>query len=368
MASTMGDQPESRSRFRGVSIGTILYEGRAFFALVVIFAVFSFLAPRAFPSVSNIIMMTQQVSIFALLAIGSLIVIMDAGIDLSVGSTLGLTGMVAGLALQGIPIGGVIFYPSVWVVVILAVGAGALVGLVNGVLVARFAVAPFVATLGTMYVVRGIAQLSTNGLTVNKLGGKEELGNTGFDWLGFNSLFGLPIGIWVMIIVAIVVSLLLNRSAYGRWLYAQGGNRRAAELSGVPVRMVTIWAYVISGICAGLAGVVLTSQLTSAGPTAGTTYELTAIAAVVIGGASLFGGTGNVRGTLMGAFVIGFLAAGLTIVGVSSYVQTVFTGAVIVLAVLLNNIDIQSRGRARPAPAPATDEAAPADKDAGDGT
>lgn len=342
-----GNRPSGETAGRKpIQIGKILLEGRAFLALVVIFAIFSFLAPSSFPTLSNVITMTQQVSVYAVISIGMLVVILNGGIDLSVGSTLGLAGMVAGLSLRGIELpGGTTAYPPVWVAVILALAAGALVGLINGVLVARFRVAPFVATLGTLYMVRGIALLSTNGLTVNGLDGDPALGNTGFDWLGFNSLLGLPVGIWVLVVVAVLASLLLNRTRYGRWLYASGGNERAAELSGVPVRQVKIRAYVISGVCAAIAGVVLTSRLTSAGPTQGTSYELTAIAAVVIGGAALTGGRGTIRGTLLGAFVIGFLAAGLTIVDVSAYVQTVFTGAVIVLAVLLNSV--QYRGRAR---------------------
>ncbi|WP_052206996.1 ABC transporter permease [Sinomonas humi] len=335
-----------RNPFEGLTIGAVLLEARAFLALVVIFIVFSLLAPNAFPTLSNIIVMCQQVSVYAILSVGMLVVILDGGIDLSVGSTLGLSGMVAGLALQGFPIGGVVLYPPVWVVVVIAVATGALIGLINGVLVARLNVAPFVATLGTMYVMRGLASLTTNGLTVNNLGGRPDLGNTGFEWLGFNSLLGIPVGVWILVVVAIVASLLLNRTVYGRWLYASGGNSRAAELSGVPVRKVRVRAYVISGVCAAIAGVILTSELTSAGPTQGTSYELTAIAAVVIGGASLMGGKGTVRGTLLGAFVIGFLAAGLTIVGISAYVQTVFTGAVIVLAVLLNGIQVRRRRRA----------------------
>jgi erythritol transport system permease protein len=147
----------------------------------------------------------------------------------------------------------------------------------------------------------------------------------------------------VLAVLAIIVAVVLNRTAFGRWLYASGGNERAAELSGVPVKRVQISVYVISGICAAIAGLVLSSQLTSAGPTAGTTYELTAIAAVVIGGAALTGGRGTILGTLLGAFVIGFLSDGLVIIGVSSYWQTVFTGAVIVLAVLLNSIQYSRR-------------------------
>ena len=148
----------------------------------------------------------------------------------------------------------------------------------------------------------------------------------------------MPIGVIVLVVLAVVCHLMLSRTAFGRWLYGSGGNERAAELSGVPVRRVKVTVYVLSGICAAVAGLVLSSQLTSAGPTAGTTYELTAIAAVVIGGAALTGGRGTVGGTMLGAFVIGFLSDGLVIVGVSAYWQTVFTGAVIVLAVLLNSI------------------------------
>jgi len=183
----------------------------------------------------------------------------------------------------------------------------------------------------------------TNGLTYNNLGGRPELGNTGFDWLGFNRLLGVPIGVVVMAAIAVMGSLVLTRTPFGRWLYASGGNERAAELSGVPVKTVQVSVYMLSGLCAAIAGLILSSQLTSAGPTAGTTYELTAIAAVVIGGAALTGGRGNIRGTLLGAFVIGFLSDGLVIIGISSYWQTVFTGAVIVLAVLLNAIQYRRR-------------------------
>jgi erythritol transport system permease protein len=194
-----------------------------------------------------------------------------------------------------------------------------------------------------MYVARGAALLITNGLTYNNLAGRPELGNTGFDWLGFNRLFGVPIGVLALIIISLIGSVVLNRTAFGRWLYASGGNERAADLSGVPVRAVKIAVYVISGVCAAIAGLILSSQLTSAGPTAGNSYELTAIAAVVIGGAALTGGRGTIRGTLLGAFVIGFLSDGLVIIGVSAYWQTVFTGAVIVLAVMLNAIQYRPR-------------------------
>ncbi|MBB3934261.1 ABC transporter permease [Aureimonas phyllosphaerae] len=329
----------------GFDLGRVLLEGRAFFALIAIIAIFSSLSPYYF-STANFLTMASHVAIFGLLAIGMLLVILTGGIDLSVGSTLGLCGVIAGALMQGLTLEplGVILYPPVWVVVILTCVVGALVGLTNGILIAFFKVPAFVATLGLLYVARGIALLMTNGLTYNNLGGRPELGNTGFDWLGFNRVLNVPIGVLILAAVAILASVLLNRTAFGRWVYSTGGNQRAAELSGVPVKRVTILVYVLSGICAAIAGLVLSSQLTSAGPTAGTTYELTAIAAVVIGGAALTGGRGNIRGTMLGAFVIGFLADGLVIIGVSAYWQTVFTGAVIVLAVLLNSIQYGRRG------------------------
>ncbi len=327
------------------NIVRILLEGRAFFALIAIVIAFSSLSPN-YASVGNFLIMANHVAIFGLLAIGMLLVILNGGIDLSVGSVLGLSGVFAGWLMQGVEVGNVILYPPVWAVVVLTLCVGATVGLMNGVLIAFFRVPAFVATLGSLYVARGVGLLMTNGLTYNNLSGDVSLGNTGFDWIGFNRLASVPIGVIIFAAIAVVTALVLTRSAFGRWLYASGGNERAAQLSGVPVKRVQILVYVLSGICASVAGLVLSSQLTSAGPTAGTTYELTAIAAVVIGGAALTGGRGTVLGTVLGAFVIGFLSDGLVIIGVSAYWQTVFTGAVIVLAVLLNSIQYGgSRGR-----------------------
>jgi len=347
---TLSQKPMVKQGFDPIAL---LLEGRAFFALIAIIVVFSLLSPHYF-SLANFLIMASHVAIYGILAIGMLLVILNGGIDLSVGSTLGLAGCVAGFLMQGVQIDsfGVILYPPVWAVALLTCVLGAFVGLVNGVLIAWFKVPAFVASLGVLYVARGVALLMTNGLTFNNLGGRPELGNTGFNWLGFNRLgftreWSVPIGVVVLATLAILAGLMLSRTAFGRWLYASGGNERAAELSGVPVKRVQITVYVLSGICAAIAGLVLSSQLTSAGPTAGTTYELTAIAAVVIGGAALTGGRGTIRGTMLGAFVIGFLSDGLVIIGVSSYWQTVFTGAVIVLAVLLNSIQYKPKARAK---------------------
>lgn len=346
-ATATGAQAPRRRESAG--LGRLLLEGRAFFALIAIVIVFSFLSPNYF-TVGNFLTMATHVAIFGILAVGMLLVILNGGIDLSVGSTLGLSGVVAGFLMQGVTLQafGVVLYPPVWVVAVLTLLLGAFVGAVNGVLVARFKVPAFVATLGVMYVARGAALLMTNGLTYNNMAGRAELGNTGFDWLGFNRLFGIPIGVLVLAVIAIIGGIVLGRSAFGRWLYASGGNERAAELSGVPVKRVQVTVYVLSGVCAAVAGLILSSQLTSAGPTAGNSYELVAIAAVVIGGAALSGGRGTVRGTLLGAFVIGFLSDGLVIIGISSYWQTVATGTVIVLAVLLNAIQYRRRVKLPP--------------------
>jgi len=352
------------ARKRNLSLANILIEGRAFLALIVIVVVFSLLSPNYFTT-SNLLIMSSHVAIFALLGMGQLMTILNGGIDLSVGSTLGFAAVIGGFLLKGVPLNffGVTVFPSVPVVVVLSLGVGALVGLINGILVSRFNIAPFVATLGMLYAVRGMALLLTNGLTINNIAGRPELGNTGVEWLGFKRLFGIPVGVVIMVIVAIILGFLIGRTRFGRWLYASGGNERAADLSGVPVKRVKLLVYVISGTTAALAGLVLASTLTSADPNAGNTYELTAIATVVIGGASLMGGKGNIRGTLLGAFVIGFLSDGLVIVGVSAYWQMVFTGGVIILAVMLNSLEYRRSRRPQVAGAvsqpPATQQSQP---------
>lgn len=325
--------------FRGkrLDVGTILLEGRAFIALIVLIIVFSLLSD-SFLTVSNLIIMTKHVALNAILALGMLFVILKGGIDLSVGSTLGLSGVVAGVLLQGFSIDwfGVVLYPPVWVVILISLAVGTFVGFINGVLVTRFNVAPFIATLGMLYVARGAALLISNGSTYPRLQGSAELGNTGFNLVGGARPLGVPMSIWIMVVLALIALLVLRKTPFGRSVYATGGNERAAELAGVRVRSVKLWVYMISGFCAAVAGLITASELASAIPNAGVTFELNAIAACVIGGAALSGGRGNVRGVLLGAFVIGFLADGLVLVNVSTFWQTLIKGAVIVLAVMLD--------------------------------
>lgn len=324
---------------RRINVNALLIEVRALVALLIIIAIFSAMSPN-FLETDNLIIMTRHVAMNAILAIGMLMVILNGGIDLSVGSTVGLSGVIAGYLLQGynLPLVEMVAYPSVWVVVVISLASGALIGYVNGVLISRLNVAPFIATLGMLYVARGIALLITNGETFTKLRGEPALGNTGFLTVLAGAPLGIPMPVWLMIVFALISSVLLTRTPFGRWLYATGGNERAAELSGVPVKKVQTRIYVIAGLCAATVGLLLTADLPAATPRAGEFYELNAIAAVVIGGAALSGGRGTIRGTLIGAFVIGFLVDGLVLVGVSVFWQQVIKGAVIILAVAVDQV------------------------------
>lgn len=339
-------EPKPSSTRRKFNVNTLLVEGRALVALVIIIVIFSSLSSN-FLDPNNLIIMTRHVAMNAILALGMLTVILNGGIDLSVGSIVGLSGVVAGYLLQGanLPLSDVVAYPSVWVVVLIALAVGALVGYVNGVLISRLNIAAFIATLGMLYVARGFALLITDGQTFTRLRGEESLGNTGFLTALASAPLGIPMPVWVMVVFAVVFSVLLNKSPFGRWLYATGGNERAAELSGVPIKKVQTRIYVFSGICSAAVGLLLTADLPAATPRAGEFFELNAIAAVVIGGATLSGGRGTVRGTIIGAFVIGFLVDGLVLVGVSVFWQQVIKGAVIILAVAVDQIQQMLQNR-----------------------
>lgn len=341
----------TNSTGRSFNLNSVLMEGRALIALLIIIAIFAVLSDN-YLTTGNLTTITKQVAFNAIVALGMLLVILNGGIDLSVGSTVGLTGAVAGNLFRGLdlPLSQAIMFPKVWVIVILAVAVGMLVGWLNGLLIARLNLAPFIVTLGMLYVARGLTEVFLNGQNItNELRGQEGLGNTGFFSVFASKPLGLPISAWVMIVLAILFSLLLSRTPFGRWLYASGSNERAAELSGVPVKRVQTRIYVLSGLCAGIVGVLQVANISSATADLGQFYELNAIAAVVIGGAALSGGRGTVRGTIIGAFVIGFLANGLVIVGVSPFWQKVITGAVIILAVAVDQIQqmIQKQRSAR---------------------
>lgn len=338
-----------KSKGSSINLGAVLMEGRALVALVVIIAIFALMNDN-YLSTANLATIAKDVAFNAIIALGMLLVILKGGIDLSVGSTVGLTGAVAGNMFQGInlPLTDAVMYPSLWVIVVTAVAVGMLVGWINGLLISRLNLAPFIVTLGMMYVGRGLTQVFLGGTNItNELRGQEGLNNEGLFTVFASYPLGIPISAWVMVALAVVFSILLTRTPFGRWLYSTGSNERAAELSGVPVKRVKTRVYVLIGMCAGMVGILQIANIRSSTADLGNLYELNAIAAVVIGGAALSGGRGTVRGTIIGAFVIGFLTNGLVIVGVSPFWQTVITGAVIIFAVALDQIQqIVQRRRA----------------------
>jgi erythritol transport system permease protein len=319
---------------------SLLVRLRALVALAVLVVVFSFLSP-AFLTQANLVMLAKHVALNAILALGMTFVVLSGGIDLSVGSIAGLAGMTAGWLLHdGLvlkPLGVVVYFSAPSVIVIgLAVGLA--VGALNGLLVVRARVAPFIATLGTLYVARGAALLLSGGATFPNLVGRADLGNTGFPLLGTGTFLRLPGPIWMMAALGVLGAFVASRTPFGRRVYAVGDNERAAALVGIRVARVKLAVYMISGLCAALTGLVIAAQLQAAHPATGETFELSAIAAVVLGGTSLSGGRGSVSGTLVGAFVIGVLNDGLVLLGVSEFWQIVIKGIVIVVAVVVDQL------------------------------
>jgi erythritol transport system permease protein len=319
---------------------------RTLVALFVVFAFFAFFAPN-FLSAENVLIVSKHVALNAFLAIGMTFVIIAGGIDLSVGSIVGLCAMVAGyLMLYGMDLGigwTVMFNTFEICVIVLVVGAA--IGIINGLLITKLNVAPFIATLGTLYVARGAALLSSNGSTFPNLTGNSEYGTSSFPLVGAGNVIGIPVSIWILMAVAILAAYIAARTPLGRHIYAVGGNERGAALSGVNVDRIKIFVYMFSGFCAALVGLIIASQLQAAHPATGETFELNAIAAAVLGGTSMSGGRGRIGGTLVGAFVIGILADGMIMMGVSSFWQTVIKGLVIIGAVVIDQVQQKLQAR-----------------------
>jgi erythritol transport system permease protein len=336
-----------RSSMTSTDIQQLLLKARAFIVLILVTIIFAVIAPN-FLAVANMEIMAKHVAINAILGIGMTFVILTGGIDLSVGSIVGLTAMVAGMMINDglkLPMFGVIVYPSTWLIMVIALAVGTFMGAVNGFIITRFNVAPFIATLGTLYVARGLALLSNNGYTFANLVGRPEYNNTGFTELGAGELFNVNWSIWIMLLFVVVAAFVSRRTPFGRRVFAIGGNERAAELSGVKVKRVKTIVYMISGFCSATVGLIIASQLIAAHPATGQFFELNAIAAVVLGGTSLAGGRGGIGGTIIGAFVIGILGDGLVMVGVSSFWQQVIKGLVIILAVIIDQVQARMQER-----------------------
>ncbi|MCP2163872.1 ABC transporter permease [Goodfellowiella coeruleoviolacea] len=297
------------------------------------------LATDSFLTGTNLDNLGRQVSIYAVLAAAELLVILTAGIDLSVGSVVGLAGVVAAKTMFETT-GGL---PVVWGV-LLALLVGAVAGLVNGLLVAFLKLPPFIVTLGMMGIARGTTLLLTQGRTVQPL-------PEGFATLAGGEFLGVANLIWLMLLVTVVVGLLLRRTVWGRYVYAIGSNAESARLTGVPVRLVQVSAYTLAGLLAAFAGVLLASRLGNGVPTAGDGYELQAIAACVIGGASLFGARGTALGALVGALVVGLLNNGGTLLGVDPFWLQIAIGVLILAAVAAEHLqNLRTRRPAGPTP------------------
>ena len=293
-----------------------------FLSLIVLFIALSIASPY-FLTANNLASVARQTAVFNTMALGMTIIIISGGIDLSVGSILGLSGLVGTMALErgySIPLG-----------ILVGLGVGTLCGFANGLMVTRLRIPPFVVTLGTLGIFRGLALIFSNGLPVHRI-------PPGFSFLGEGNLLGVPFVFWMLVICALAVHVILEHTRFGRYAFAIGSNKIAAIYAGIPVNFHIVAVYAIGGTLTGLSGMIEASRLMTGQPTAGQGYELQAIAAVVIGGGSLNGGEGSVVGTLIGAFIMGLLSNGADLLNISNYWQQVIIGSVIILAVTLDEL------------------------------
>jgi len=290
-----------------------------FFTLAALFIILSIASPN-FLTATNLATVARQTAVINIMALGMTVVIISGGIDLSVGSILALAGLLGSMTMgkHGIPFG-------------LAIGliAGTACGLSNGLMITRLAISPFIVTLGTMGIYRGLALIIAKGLPVHDI-------PSAYSFFAEGTVLGVPLVLWTLLVCAVLIHVTLEYTRFGRYAFSIGSNPDAAYYSGVPVRFHVTAVYAIAGVLTGLAGMIEASRLMTGQPTIGQGYELTAIAAVVIGGGSLRGGEGSVLGTLIGAFIMGLLANGSDLLGINPYWQQVIIGAVIILAVALD--------------------------------
>ncbi len=301
----------------------LAHYGRQFGTLLGLigFSIVLWIMSPYFLTVSNLLNIAQQTSINAIIAVGMTFVIITAGIDLSVGSLVAFSGVVLASVLQaGVPLP---------IAILVGLGVGLSCGMINGLLITQGRIPPFISTLGMMSVARGAALLYTKGRPVSGF-------SENFRYLATGEIFHIPVPVIIMGVVCILAHFVLNRTKLGRYAYAIGGNEEAAILSGINVKLYKTMVYALCGMVSGLAALILTARLNSAQPIAGNMYELDAIAATVIGGTSLMGGEGTVLGTLIGALIMGVLRNGLNLLGVSSFIQQIVIGSVIIIAVLLD--------------------------------
>ncbi|AHF16863.1 ABC transporter permease [Niabella soli] len=321
-----------------MSEATITYKQRikslqSLIALVVLCILLSVLTDKFFTA-DNGLNILRQTAVNICVATGMTLVVLTAGIDLSVGSVLALCGAIAaGLLKNGwtFPSGDMYVGFTIFGVLLAAVLVGSVLGWFNGFVITKFKVPPFVATLAMLTIARGLTMLYTKGQPISNLGPK-------FAFIGAGSFLGIPVPVWIALLVVLLAAFITKQTRLGRYIYAIGGNETAAKFSGINIPKVVIMVYALAGMMAAVGGIIVTSRLDSAQPNAGVSYELDAIAAVVIGGTSLSGGRGTVWGTVMGAIIIGVLNNGLVLLNVSPFWQQVVKGGVILLAVIIDKI------------------------------
>ena len=293
-----------------------------FLSLIVLFVALAIASPH-FLTPTNLSSVVRQTAVINIMSLGMTIIIIAGGIDLSVGAILAMSGVIGAMAMEkGMPIP---------VGILVGILTGLAWGFVNGILTTRLRIAPFIVTLGTLGIIRGLTLIITNGLPVHGV-------PQGFSFLGEGNLLGVPFVLWVLVVCALATHVILEHTRLGRYAYAIGSNPDAAVYAGVPVGFDTTTVYALGGMLTGLAGMIEASRLMTGQPAAGNGYELQAIAAVVIGGGSLHGGAGSVVGTLIGAFIMGLLSNGSDLLGVSPYLQQAIIGAVIILAVTVDEL------------------------------
>ena len=300
-------------------------------ALFILCLVISLLSDNFF-TINNGWNVMRQIAVNVCISVGMTLVVLTAGIDLSVGSVLALCGTItAGLLKYGIELPSASLFIGFTLLGAVLAGllTGTILGLFNGWTITKFKVPPFVATLAMLTIARGLTMLWTKGHPISNLG-------TDFAYFGTGWLLGIPVPVWIAAIVILMAVFITQKTKLGRYIYAIGGNENAAKLSAINIKRVKITVYAIAGALAALGGLIITSRLDSAQPNAGASYELDAIAAVVIGGTSLSGGKGSIWGTVLGAVIIGVLNNGLVLLDVSPFWQQVVKGAVILLAVIID--------------------------------
>ncbi len=300
-----------------------LVQQLATFGSLIILIIFFSITSSTFLSIDNFLSIALQTAVIGIVALGSTFVIITSGIDLSVGAIVAFSGVMMGFAMQaGMP---------TFVSILIGLLSGVALGVAIGLFITKAKLPPFIVTLGFMMMVRGLVLALTNGMPISGL-------NDGFDKLAAGTILKIPYPVIFLIVLAVVLGFVLKNTKIGKYVYAIGSNEDASKLSGVNVDRVKLFVYGLSGLMCAISGIILASRLISAQPTEGMGYEMDAIAAVVIGGASLAGGTGTIFGTMLGAFIMTVLKNGLTMLNVSGMWQQVAVGAVVLGAVYIDNL------------------------------